>query len=853
MPFCVFIPGIQGSKLLEGSNTRFPAYRREAMEYLELKQGNSPMETSELFTVLKFDVYTTIDTYLKTKFGENNFKHFTYDWRFELSEHFESLYSLLYGKSDIVIIAHSMGGLLIKLFLHWCYDEEKELDISKIYTLGTPWQGSVESIYMLKYGNGFPKWFFKKIPSFIGWANSETMKKVSNSFPSLFHLLPHENYIDNISPILFNPDMTSLSSRETYLKLLDSKQYSNYLNYSQVIQHIISAPWPSQIDKIHTAIIGHNLCTLGSIVLDQNVSGGKVNKKKLRWTSGDKTVPIASGEPIFNCRKLYIKKDHLGLAQDFDILDFIASDCGVSENTTWKHQTKPSLSYSGRELRIACPVSVAISNNGKLLAGEIDSFESAEEMFNIYEPEQTNTYRIEDSFFIFIDDEDYQTGACNNNSDSTDNELELEITSYDDGLATIEIDKYEDGTLFESKIFNGLELTKETSARLIFEDYEDIKTAQLIQADGQTGEEINGFTLTPEEIEKINHPITNWVITNQPNGENEKLKFYNSVNLNVKIDNVSNVTNMDILEYRYILNGKLFQSSKPSFNIRAIGGKNTLTVFTVAKNGLTDTKPKTIQFEIGTIESKTHRQIILKDNELSILFNTNSNAKDELFKVTFLQEQEGKFEIRPAIHMPYPTISEKINFYTVDKFKNKGNLESFYLPDLSSKEVIFNHANTVKEIAEALNIDNIEKWDIKVNGRKTKNPESKITSKTRKVELLLNETMYIIVFEEEFELFWEKGSELISSGDKELDFMFVIKSASSRVTIHIDDLDSIKVKAFSKDNIELPLEMNVEFINEKELFKTTLIVSQLPDYIDKGYLKVFINDRPAREIKFVFE
>ncbi|ETT55412.1 alpha/beta hydrolase [Paenibacillus sp. FSL R7-269] len=856
MSFCVFIPGIQGSKLTQGNIPRFPVLRKEAMEHLTLNADDSPMDTEELYTVLGFDVYETIDTYFRSQFGVENFHHFTYDWRFELNEHFESLYSILHNKSEIIIVAHSMGGILTKLFLHWCEDKGHILDISKIYTLGTPWQGSAESIYMLKYGSGFPKWYFKKIPSVIGLATADIMRNIANSFPSVFQLLPHDNYIDNISPVLYNSDKSALSAKDTYLKLLDPQQYNYYLNYSQTIQSELSSSWPIRYEGIHTAIIGHNLCTLGSIVLDQNVSGGKVNKKRLQWVSGDKTVPVSSGEPLFECNKLYIKKDHLGLAQDRHILEFIATDCGVEieSPTEWKHQYSPSSSYSGRSLRIACPVSVSISSNGTLLGGEIDIFDSVDDLLKLHEPEQTNTYRIDDSYFIFIDDEEDIEESHKNNYEEDitliNENLELEITSYDKGLASIEIDRYEDGILLETKIFEGLELTEETMASLTFEDFNDIKTAQLVRTTGQKEEEVNGYTLNPVEIERINHPITTWKITDEFIGEYERLKFYNKNTLNIKIEDVSNVDDVDILEYRYILNGNLYQSNTKNFNITAINGQNTLTVFTIAKNGYTDIRPKSLQFEIGNVEFDTYRKIVLMKEGIIISFNANSNTRDDMFKVTYVLEENGDYLPRPGFSSRYPKSQKEISFYTLDKHKNKGKEEVLVLPDINVRDVIFTQAETVKDISNALGINNIEKWELKINGRKIKSPDTSITSKTRKVELLLDETVYIIVFEDEFELFWQKGSELITSGANELEFTFTIKSSSSGTTMHMNDLDSIKIKVYSKDKIELPVEM--EIIPLGDFFTTTLVVSQLPEHVDKGFLKVFVNDRPAREIKFVF-
>lgn len=853
MSYCVFIPGIQGSELHQGEDNRlWPAITRKTIKQLFLNKEDIPMQTQKMLSVLGFGVYRDIDGILSAKFGAN-FTHFSFDWRFELDRHFDDLYHIVEGKRDIVFVAHSMGGLLTKLFIHWCNDNNKFLDIKKIITIGTPWQGAPESLYWLKYGDTFPRWLImNKMPSVIGLNTADQMMKLSNTLPSVFHLLPHDDYIENTEPILYKSDGSGVSN--AYSTLFNNVQYKMYQEFSQTIQTALAEQWPNNLGQVHHAIIGHKHSTFGGIVTEQSTKNGVIDKKEIKWTSGDGTVPVKSGTPRFSSQNYYIKGGHLKLTQSsrvHELITAIIDENNINAVSSRYFENEASNEFSGRNFRVACPVSVSIENEDGYLTGEINSVDNLEQLNNsMLDSDKTNMYRIEDSFFVFIDEEVLE-------GDFTNQDLNFEIKAYDKGLATVEVEKYSEGAVVQSKLFKGLEISPEAKAVLhVPSSQESIQEISLTKK--QNGQSINieGFTLNNEEINEIKNPITKWVIENEPSGEVEKNKVYSETEIKIKINDVSNINNEDILEYRYIMNGNLFYSRDSEFTVIAEEGMNKITVFTITKNGLVDKRPKTISFEVGIVKVITNKEIILTNEHVEVLFNQNFEKRDEIQKNTFSNfKVENDFKLTDSFEYYYEDEPVTVRFYTKDKFNNVGDTEELLLPNKMKRDVIFKSKNlSLKDLFFELGISNPFEWEVKINRRTVKSIDSKITEKSRKIELFSKNTKYVILLKEDYELFWEQGiTEVITSNTKKLDFSFVIKRSSSSKKVSIKNLEDLKMKVYAKDNSENFIEIPIYYHQEEEVYAASLNVSKIPKKVNKGIIKVYYKGKPLRELKFTFE
>ena len=113
---------------------------------------------------------------------------FPYDWRKNNSDHLDDLHKYisnirkLHGGSKINVIAHSMGGLLLRKYVLEGGDD----DIAKAVTLNTPFWGSPKGVYRLLTGN----FFDGTALGLIDYITRDSMKESLATLPSAAQLLP---------------------------------------------------------------------------------------------------------------------------------------------------------------------------------------------------------------------------------------------------------------------------------------------------------------------------------------------------------------------------------------------------------------------------------------------------------------------------------------------------------------------------------------------------------------------------------------------------------------------------------------------------------------------------------------
>lgn len=118
---------------------------------------------------------------------------FPYDWRLSVEHNAHELERLVdrhlsqwrahpSGSADakVVLVAHSMGGLVARYYLHVLGGAS---DVRTTVTLGTPYYGSVKSAYILSSGEGLP------IPR-------KRLRKLVRHMPGLYDLLPFYRCVD---------------------------------------------------------------------------------------------------------------------------------------------------------------------------------------------------------------------------------------------------------------------------------------------------------------------------------------------------------------------------------------------------------------------------------------------------------------------------------------------------------------------------------------------------------------------------------------------------------------------------------------------------------------------------------
>lgn len=192
----ILIPGILGSKLcgpdgkvLWGATAKASLANFQSLEITSGSDGIKPCGIVDRVQVLgPFYSVAAYSGLLKAMAewqlveGRNLFV-FDYDWRLSNVDNAEALERFVLNKlgpdQTFNIVAHSMGGLITRLYLERPATKPR---VEKVIYLGTPFLGSMSTLGTLSEGWGkIENWFA---------GGTGTIRQVALSFPSLLELLP---------------------------------------------------------------------------------------------------------------------------------------------------------------------------------------------------------------------------------------------------------------------------------------------------------------------------------------------------------------------------------------------------------------------------------------------------------------------------------------------------------------------------------------------------------------------------------------------------------------------------------------------------------------------------------------
>ncbi len=337
---------------------------------------------------------------------------FPYDWRLDIPTPLSKLESII-GRATaqspngkVNIIAHSMGGLIVKNYL----SSHTSSAVNRVVFMGTPNLGAAKAFNALNYGDDFDL-------KFLGLGlNPNKSKEITQNMPAVYELLPSREYINlagsyvrdfrnGNKPLNYdetNQLMTSnladarnpflLNLADSFHQSLDSRQ--------------ISGP------QVYNIIGCQNPETIGSFRLYPN------NKFKIDPTNGDGTVPfISASYKSQSTNNFYVHSviaDHMGLVQNGDVLNlvdgiiksnppalpgFISANQGDCVNNTFNIINRKLLfgTHSPVNLHLYDPQN---RHTGLKLNGDIELSIPGSNFFRIGDNSfiwtpQGNTYRVE--------------------------------------------------------------------------------------------------------------------------------------------------------------------------------------------------------------------------------------------------------------------------------------------------------------------------------------------------------------------------------------------------------------------------------------------------------------------------
>ena len=155
----IVIPGIAGTALKRLPQNQLVWIWVTNFRYLECDEsGNSeyyisPTTEGILWPGISYGVlnlYKPMCTSLEEEFGsEYDVVFFPYDWRMSNADTAELLSDFIdeSNYSDVILVAHSMGGLVASKYIKSTTGQSKT---EKMITLGTPYLGSPRSVYVME-------------------------------------------------------------------------------------------------------------------------------------------------------------------------------------------------------------------------------------------------------------------------------------------------------------------------------------------------------------------------------------------------------------------------------------------------------------------------------------------------------------------------------------------------------------------------------------------------------------------------------------------------------------------------------------------------------------------------------
>ncbi len=233
---------------------------------------------------------------------------FPYDWRLDIRLTTPLLHQKILsikqhtGAEKVNIVAHSMGGLVARNYIS---NEERAVHVEKLFTLGTPHLGAVDSFKALTYGTCMKY----QVGPVCFTLNPDEMIDVTHNMVSAHQLTPSEEYfnfysdLDSFHPYPFaderdmdgNGVTGSLNYAETKELLTNLGHNTSLYQQSEALHELdVNLPVTNGVRVIN--IVGSGKPTLGQIV-EKNVIdflGIIIPKRDEIVINGDGTVPLFS-------------------------------------------------------------------------------------------------------------------------------------------------------------------------------------------------------------------------------------------------------------------------------------------------------------------------------------------------------------------------------------------------------------------------------------------------------------------------------------------------------------------------------------------------------------------------------
>ncbi|MCU5203394.1 lipase/acyltransferase domain-containing protein [Bacillus paranthracis] len=507
MTISIFVPGIKGTELYEGKNKRwFPATRKD----LKSLNIENKLQAEKVLTSVNALFFIHIDLYqgVIDKFiDDDKFIPYPYDWRQSVLDIVDDFVDFILetadsSNEDIILVAHSMGGILSKLAILKIQEKGRIDVIKKLITIGTPWKGSPEAYKVLEYGE---PGIYSNLSQVLPLFNDKDTRSLARQLPSTYQLLPSEEYFNEpYGNFIISASKDSITYDDVKSKV---QQMYNEENKKSEEESVIDV-WKEYILPIHNAMkadmpVEHD-CLIGIdhptfyTFPEKSYSFMRMYKSPSLIRNGDGVVPFISALPHHEANVYNVTSLHREQCSNSDVVNFIewslndkegARPVGIGELDVHAGEDRWLIENTklknGIMARIMCPVETTIVDKDQnYIAGVIDPSLSS------YNP----LVKTNDIQYLQIGDAKYlyYTG---------EEELNFEINAYKEGIAEVAVEVFDED---EAEIqFSTIPITPTKKAKLSIRNEKTVEELPKVELefDNQQLEPKVKKKRDPEEIE----------------------------------------------------------------------------------------------------------------------------------------------------------------------------------------------------------------------------------------------------------------------------------------------------------------------------------------------------------------
>ncbi len=330
----VIIPGVGGSVLNNSSGQACWLWAGR-LDQLECSTSGTSLNsiTPEIGGYGLFSYYETLWLRLNSSYADlYDILFFSYDWRLSCADAAEDLVQFVADYDEVILVAHSMGGLVASKFCAMSNANRSKVD--KLITLGTPYTGTPELIHVAETGD------FHFFVSLVG-GTAFHIKELMANFHCTYQLAPTTRYCTSTTDenrYYIKNDTTQLMSTSARL-FYSQRPWATLSNGSTKIMYSQATAFHNSlmVSGVHIAnsslvetykIIGTGYDTITQLIYDAN--GTYIDN--VLTNNGDDTVPkwsAANTQEISATLRTYgVEATHMNLISSRAALDLVEAIIG---------------------------------------------------------------------------------------------------------------------------------------------------------------------------------------------------------------------------------------------------------------------------------------------------------------------------------------------------------------------------------------------------------------------------------------------------------------------------------------------------------------------------------------------